>query len=131
MTHRLQLTLRRVALAASALLVTAMAAATFVEHAHGTAAATHYIYNSPWFVLLWAAAAAAGTALLLARRRPVHVLLLHGALVLILIGALLSMLTAREGTMHLRAGTTTDAYETTDARSGTCLLYTSDAADEP
>lgn len=122
MTHRLQLTLRRVALAASALLVTAMAAATFVEHAHGTAAATHYIYNSPWFVLLWAAAAAAGTALLLARRRPVHVLLLHGALVLILIGALLSMLTAREGTMHLRAGTTTDAYETTDTRSGTTRI---------
>lgn len=110
--------LRRVALAAAGLLTVAMAAATFVEHVRGTAAARAYIYGSPWFAALWAALAAAGTALLLAHRRPHHVVLLHAALALILVGAGLTALTAHEGTMHLRQGTGSDAYLTTDRHTG-------------
>lgn len=110
--------LRRVALAAAGLLTASMAAATFVEHVRGTAAARGYIYDSPWFAALWAVLAAAGAALLLAHRRPRHVVLLHAALALILIGAGLTALTAHEGTMHLRQGTGSDAYLTTDRHTG-------------
>ena len=81
-----------------------LAAATCLEQARGTAEAHRLVYGTWWFVLLWAWAAAVALAVLLRwklyRRMPVF--LLHAALLLILLGALLTRLTAESGTLHLR-----------------------------
>lgn len=81
-----------------------LAAATCVEQARGTAEAHRLVYGSWWFVLLWALAAAVSLAVLLRRKlyRRMPVFLLHTALLLILLGALLTWLTAESGTLHLR-----------------------------
>ena len=85
-----------------------LAAATCLEQARGTAEAHRLVYGTWWFVLLWAWAAAVALAVLLRwklyRRMPVF--LLHAALLLILLGALLTRLTAESGTLHLRLGET-------------------------
>ncbi|MCF0199367.1 MAG: cytochrome c biogenesis protein CcsA [Bacteroidaceae bacterium] len=82
-----------------------MGAATFVENGHGRAFAHQHIYGAWWFVALWAVLAVAGAIYLVVRReRRPAVLLLHGAFLTILAGALLSHLTGRSGTVHLRTG---------------------------
>ena len=85
-----------------------LAAATCLEQARGTAEAYRLVYGSWWFVLLWALAAAVSLAVLLRRKlyRRMPVFLLHTALLLILLGALLTRLTAESGTLHLRLGET-------------------------
>ena len=81
-----------------------LAAATCLEQARGTAEAHRLVYGTWWFVLLWALAAAVSLAVLLRRKlyRRMPVFLLHAALLLILLGALLTWLTAESGTLHLR-----------------------------
>lgn len=81
-----------------------LAAATCLEQARGTAEAYRLVYGSWWFVLLWALAAAVALAVLQRRKlyRRMLVFLLHAALLLILLGALLTRLTAESGTLHLR-----------------------------
>lgn len=81
-----------------------LAAATCLEQARGTAEAHRLVYGTWWFVLLWALAAAVSLAVLLRRKlyRRMPVFLLHTALLLILLGALLTRLTAESGTLHLR-----------------------------
>lgn len=81
-----------------------LAAATCVEQARGTAEAHRLVYGTWWFVLLWALAAAVSLAVLLRRKlyRRMPVFLLHAALLLILLGALLTRLTAESGSLHLR-----------------------------
>ncbi len=81
-----------------------LAAATCLEQARGTAEAHRLVYGTWWFVLLWALAAAVALAVLLRRKlyRRMPVFLLHVALLLILLGALLTWLTAESGSLHLR-----------------------------
>lgn len=81
-----------------------LAAATCLEQARGTAEAHRLVYGRWWFVLLWALASAVALAVLLRRKlyRRMPVFLLHAALLLILLGALLTWLTAESGTLHLR-----------------------------
>ena len=83
-----------------------LAAATCVEQARGAAEAHRLVYGTWWFVLLWALAVS--LAVLLHRKlyRRLSVFLLHAALLLILLGALLTRLTAESGTLHLRLGET-------------------------
>lgn len=81
-----------------------LAAATCLEQARGTTEAHRLVYGTWWFVLLWALAAAVSLAVLLRRKlyRRMPVFLLHAAQLLILLGALLTWLTAESGTLHLR-----------------------------
>lgn len=81
-----------------------LAAATCLEQARGTAEAHRLVYGRWWFVLLWALVSAVALAVLLRRKlyRRMPVFLLHAALLLILLGALLTWLTAESGTLHLR-----------------------------
>ena len=81
-----------------------LAAATCVEQAWGTAEAHRLVYGTWWFVLLWALAAAVALAVLVRRKlfRRLSAFLLHAALLLILLGALLTRLTAESGSLHLR-----------------------------
>ena len=92
--------------------VAVMAIATFVEHATGTR-----LYDAWWFTALWALLAAVAIVYFLKRRvRRLSVVALHLSFVLILLGALLTHLTARSGAIHLRAGDATSQYATIDGR---------------
>jgi cytochrome c-type biogenesis protein CcsB len=89
-----------------------LAAATFLEKYQGTEAARAMIYYAPWFFLLQFLAVVhlAGTVVRrgLWQKRKWAMLTLHGALALILCGALVSHTFGKEGTIRLREGDITD-----------------------
>lgn len=97
---------------AIALLIVYMASASVLEKFYGTGAVMKWGYHSPVFIGLWAAAALSGIACLYlkiikGRRLPEIAFAtagIHIALVLILAGALLTHVSGRQGTVHLRTG---------------------------
>ena len=93
------------------ILVVILAVATFFEKSFGTDFVVRYVYHSWWFVLLWGWVAFSGCAALLHRqfRRPL--IALHASLLLILLGALLTFLTARRGVVHLRQDVPTVSFQ--------------------
>lgn len=89
-----------------------LAVATFIEKYHGTAVAKAMVYYSPLFFLLqlllvvnFIAAALKHHYL---KRGKWGLMLVHGAFIVILLGALTSFLTGEEGILHLREGETSD-----------------------
>lgn len=85
------------------LLIVVMAAATVIEKVKGTLFVQQSVYGSWWFMALWALLAVLAIAYIL--KRHVHrwnILLLHAAMVVMLLGALLTHLTAYQGIVHLR-----------------------------
>lgn len=99
---------------AIALLIVYMASASVLEKFYGTGAVMKWGYHSPVFIGLWATAALSGVACLYlkiikGRRLPEIAFAtagIHIALVLILAGALLTHVSGRQGTVHLRTGGT-------------------------
>ena len=73
------------------------------------------IFGSWWFCLLWAIGIAAGIVYFIKRKmhRPI-IVLLHLSFVVILLGALLTHLTAHKGMLHLRQGKVVNTYITKD-----------------
>ena len=110
--------------------VAVMAAATIIEKYQGTAYVSEHIYGAWWFSLLWGLLAAAGIWWMVKQLfltvpgsavqttaingRRFYVVVLHLSFVIILLGALLTHLTARRGAIHLREGETTNTYVTED-----------------
>ena len=93
-------------------LIGAMAAGTVVEMRHGNEYALSHIYGSGWFVALWALLAAGMVVMLVTRkswRRPV-ICVLHSSVLIILLGALLTMLTGQHGEMTLSPGKTVNRF---------------------
>ncbi len=93
-----------------------MMAATFVEQFTGSAA---FIYGSWWFASLWTLLCVTGLLHCMRRKlfkRP-FVMLLHVSLVVILIGALVTHVFSKQGTLHLRVGQPTSIFLTDDART--------------
>ena len=87
-----------------------MATATFVEHANG-----HRLYGDWWFTALWALLTGVAVVYFLQRRvRKPMAVALHLSFVIILLGALLTHLTSRQGAIHLRVGEETFQYVTQD-----------------
>ena len=87
-------------------LIGAMAAGTVVERFHGNDYALSHVYGSWWFVALWALLAAGMVVMMITRKswqRPV-VCALHSSVLLILLGALLTMTTGQHGEMTLKPG---------------------------
>ena len=85
-------------------LVVAMAAGTVVEMRHGNDYALSHVYGSWWFVALWALLAAGIIVMMIVRKswkRPV-VCALHSSVLLILLGALLTMTTGQHGEITLK-----------------------------
>ncbi len=86
----------------------ALAAATFVEKFQGIAVAKELIYNSVPMIMMQALMVINFTAIFIksgylkARRWGVAVT--HSALIIILLGALITHLTGREGVLHIRVG---------------------------
>lgn len=97
--------MKSIAFVSYALLAVVMGTATIVEKYMGTPFTHEHIYGSWWFTALWGVLAAGGIACMIGRcvRRP-SVIVLHLSFIVILIGALLTHLTARQGTVHLRIG---------------------------
>ncbi|MDR2469271.1 MAG: cytochrome c biogenesis protein CcsA [Tannerella sp.] len=98
-----------------ALYATGLAAATFLEKNYGTTLAQTAIYYSPLFFLLQALLA--GNFILTALRngwlksRRWGMLLIHFSFVIILLGALITHLFGREGTIRLREGQPSNRME--------------------
>ena len=84
-------------------LIAVLAAGTIVEKLHGSEFALTHVYGTWWFVGLWALVA--GFIVYMAVKckiwRRMAVCALHAAILLILLGALLTMLTGQHGRMKL------------------------------
>lgn len=99
--------------------IVAMAAATIAEKSHGTDYAHAHFYGAWWFMLLWAVMAALGTFYIIRRKvKAGSALLLHLSFIIILAGALLTHLSSRQGTVHLRIDTPTDTYVMDEGTAG-------------
>ena len=97
------------------LLVVVMAVATLVENCDE--ALGRSIYASPLFVAAWAVLAGASVAVLWRAsrsRRSLTFYLLHAALLVILLGALVTRLGSHGGRLHLRIGETAGSYMEVD-----------------
>ncbi len=114
--------LKKVIILVYTLLVVVMAAATIIEKYQGSSLVHSQIYGSWWFSALWALLTAAGVFWLLKRRvRRVGIVALHGALVIILAGALITHLTSRNGLIHLREGESTDSFLSQNEQEGPAI----------
>jgi len=84
-------------------LIAVLAAGTIVEKLHGSEFALTHVYGTWWFVGLWALVA--GFIVYMAVKckiwKRMAVCALHAAILLILLGALLTMLTGQHGRMKL------------------------------
>ena len=112
--------LKKTVIALYMIVVVVMAAATIVEKYQGTSYVSEYIYGAWWFSSLWALLTAVAVFYFIRRRvRRPSVVALHLSFVVILAGALLTHLTARQGAVHLRTGETTNHYQTPDLQEHT------------
>ncbi|MFI3242688.1 MAG: cytochrome c biogenesis protein CcsA [Akkermansia sp.] len=85
-----------------------LALATWLEKLHGTQLAQDLVYFSPYFILLQAGIALHVLAILIRghywRQKRYGMLLIHGSILVILAGALVTHLMGQEGIIHLREG---------------------------
>lgn len=104
--------LKYISIGSVAAVILMMAAATVIEKLYGTDRALSIVYHSPVFIVLWAATAISGVWLLIRRgiiRKPAT-FMLHLSFVLILVGALITLLTGKNGMMELRRGLDTSQW---------------------
>ena len=93
-------------------LVAVLATGTVVERLRGSEYALSHVYSAWWFVALWALVALGMVFMLFKRKtweRPV-ICALHLSILLILLGALLTMLTGQHGRMLLEPGKATHTF---------------------
>ena len=85
------------------ILIAVLAAGTIVERLHGSEFALTHVYATWWFVGLWALVVGFMVYMAVKCRmwKRMAVCALHSAILLILLGALLTMLTGRHGKMKL------------------------------
>lgn len=96
--------MKRILLFLYPLIIVCIAAATIIEKNLGTEFVGQHIYGAWWFTALWAVMTVVGFAYMMQQKlyKRLAVMLLHMAFVVILIGALVTHLTARRDTIHLR-----------------------------
>ena len=93
------------------LVLISMAVATIVEKSQGTDYAHAHYYGAWWFILMWAVMAALGVFYIIRRKvKRASTLALHLSFIIILLGALLTHVSAKRGMIHLRIGQPTDTY---------------------
>ena len=108
--------LKNIGIGSAAAVILMMAAATVVEKLYGTETAFRHFYHSPVFIVLWAVTAISGVMLLIRRgtiKKPAT-FFLHMAFVLILAGALLTMLTGKSGSMYITRGETSANWSSSE-----------------
>ena len=101
------------------LIIVVMAVATVIGKYTGLDYVSNNIFGAWWFSLLWAVGTALGIVYFVKQkvRRPI-IVLLHLSFVVILAGALLTHLTAKRGTIHLRQGKATTTYTNQEGGNG-------------
>ena len=101
------------------LVLVCMAAATIVEKSQGTDYAHAHYYGAWWFILIWAVLVALGAFYIIKRKvKCASTLALHLSFIIILLGALLTHVSAKRGMIHLRIGQPTDTYMAQDEEQG-------------
>ena len=89
-----------------------LAAATFIEKYHGTDVAKSLIYHSPLFFFLQFLMVVNFIAIVIKyryfQRRRWALIVVHFAFIVILLGALITHLFGKDGTVHIREGETID-----------------------
>ena len=101
------------------LVLVCMAAATIVEKSQGTDYAHAHYYGAWRFILIWAVLAALGAFYIIKRKvKCASTLALHLSFIIILLGALLTHVSAKRGMIHLRIGQPTDTYMAQDEEQG-------------
>ena len=101
------------------LVLVCMAAATIVEKSQGTDYAHAHYYGAWWFILIWAVLAALGAFYIIKKKvKCASTLALHLSFIIILLGALLTHVSAKRGMIHLRIGQPTDTYMAQDEEQG-------------
>ena len=108
--------LKYIIVTVTVIIIMVMTVATVVDSKHGTDYACANIYNTVWFVVLWAVLAVASAAYIMRRKlyKNICVFLVHASFVVILLGALVSWMTSKTGTVHLRQGEIVTKYELAD-----------------
>lgn len=93
-----------------------LAAATIIDKFVGLGFSGRHIYSSWWFAMLWAVLAISGVAYMLRARilRRPALAALHGGLIVILVGALVTHLFGEQGNMHIRVGETESRFVAED-----------------
>ncbi len=91
--------LKIISFGAVAVLVAVLIAATVIEDICGSPFAIENIYHSWWFIALWALLAVTGIVYILRTQRRGTLVMLHASFVLVLLGALVSLLTSKRGDM--------------------------------
>ncbi len=99
-----------------AVIIVAMMTATVVEKLHGTPVAFRWVYHNPVFIVLWAVTAVTGMLYLIRQGTPkrLFTFLLHVSFAVILCGALVTFLFGQSGSIHLRTGEASAAFELDD-----------------
>ena len=99
-----------------ALITAILMVATIMEKFHGTEYALQNIYCADWMIALWTAATLSGIVYILQRKmqRQPATLCLHMAFVVILLGALVTHTTGKQGQIHMRIGDYTNKYTLDD-----------------
>ena len=100
------------------LVVIALAAGTIVEKTSGTEVASSAVYNSWWFILLLTLVGLSAIVAIV-RHKMWHTpyrLLLHGSVVVILLGGGLSTWTGSRGSMTLQSGIPSNVFINEDGR---------------
>lgn len=107
-------------------LIVVMGTATVIERYHGTEYTHQWVYDAPWFAVLWALLAVCGSLYLWkwwrqqrleskkqgrGKASAYAVMLLHAAWVVILIGGGITRCCALQGMVHLREYESTDRIE--------------------
>ena len=96
-------------------LVTVLIAATLIDNVYGPSFAVGQIYHSSWFIALWALLAVTAMGYIMYTARRPSLVLLHTSLVVLLLGAFISFLTSKHGTIELaQDGAPASMYETVD-----------------
>ena len=81
-------------------LVALLAVVTFVEHVRGTEFVEKYVYHTVWFCCLWGTIATIALVALIRRAlwRRFPILLFHGSLLVILVGAMITFIGSKKDT---------------------------------
>ncbi|MBR7068319.1 MAG: cytochrome c biogenesis protein CcsA [Bacteroidales bacterium] len=110
-----------IAFSSMAVLMIAMMCATLIERFRDSSTAFSTVYHAPWFIGLWGVGSLCALIHLvqIKMHRRIAAMGIHLAFALILIGALLSHLTGKSGTLHLRVGE--EALHQFDTNSGKSL----------
>lgn len=107
-------------------LVGLLAVTTFVEQANGTDFVERNIYHASWFCCLWGVIAVLTFVALIRRAlwRRLPILLFHGSLLVILVGAMITFMSSEKGYIHLVPGTTVNSFQEPESGRNIDLPFT-------